>query len=146
MDESQKPDIRERIQSRGPENLSDSELVALLLRTGTKDMPVLSLAGRVINALENGKNESIYQTLYGIDGIGDTKAGTILAAIELGRRYSGMAHQKVKKASDVYPLVRHYADRKQEQFICVSLNGAHEVIAIRVVSVGILNKTMASPS
>ncbi len=145
MDESQKPDIRERIQSRGPENLSDSELVALLLRTGTKDMPVLSLAGRVINALENGKNESIYQTLYGIDGIGDTKAGTILAAIELGRRYSGMAHQKVKKASDVYPLVRHYADRKQEQFICVSLNGAHEVIAIRVVSVGILNKTIVHP-
>jgi DNA repair protein RadC len=45
----------------------------------------------------------------------------------------------------VYPLVRHYSDRKQEHFICLSLNGAHEVLAIRVVSIGILNKTIVHP-
>jgi DNA repair protein RadC len=145
MDGTNRPDIRERIQTLGAQNLTDSELVALLLRTGTKDAPVMHLAGQVIRAIENEKSASIYETLNGIDGIGGTKAGAILAALELGRRYSGIIHQKIKKASDVYPLVRHFADRKQEQFICVSLNGAHEVLAIRVVSVGILNKTIVHP-
>jgi DNA repair protein RadC len=42
-------------------------------------------------------------------------------------------------------LIRHYADRKQEQFICISLNGANEVIAHRVVSVGLVNKTQVHP-
>jgi DNA repair protein RadC len=45
----------------------------------------------------------------------------------------------------VLPLIRHYADRKQEHFICVSLNGANEVIATRVVSVGLVNKTQVHP-
>jgi DNA repair protein RadC len=46
---------------------------------------------------------------------------------------------------DVLPLIQHYADRKQEHFLCVSLNGANEVIASRVVSVGLVNKTQVHP-
>jgi DNA repair protein RadC len=45
----------------------------------------------------------------------------------------------------VLPLIRHFADRKQEHFICVSLNGANEIIATRVVSVGLVNKTQVHP-
>jgi DNA repair protein RadC len=47
--------------------------------------------------------------------------------------------------TDVLPLVRHYADRKQEHFICISINGANEVITTRVVSVGLVNKTQVHP-
>jgi DNA repair protein RadC len=43
------------------------------------------------------------------------------------------------------PLIRHYADRKQEHFLCISLNGANEVITTRVVSVGLVNKTQVHP-
>ena len=46
---------------------------------------------------------------------------------------------------DVLPLIRHYADRKQEHFLCISLNGAKEVIATRTVSVGLVNKTQVHP-
>ena len=145
MTARKKPDARERIRRRGPKTLSDSELVALLLRTGTKESPVMSLAGKVVGVLDGTQSDSVYETLNGMDGMGDTKAGTVIAALELGRRYSGQQQSRIKTAADVYPLVRHYADRKQEQFICVSLNGAHEVIAIRVVSVGILNRTIVHP-
>jgi DNA repair protein RadC len=47
--------------------------------------------------------------------------------------------------TDVLPLVRHYADRKQEHFICISINGANEFITTRVVSVGLVNKTQVHP-
>ncbi len=47
--------------------------------------------------------------------------------------------------ADVLPLIRHYADRKQEHFICISINGANEVITTRVVSVGLVNKTQVHP-
>ena len=145
MHTQQKPNARERLKERGPRTLSDIELVALLLRTGDKESPVMLLADRVVTALKRSKKEDIYLALHALPGMGDTKAGTIIAALELGRRYSGNDYQKVEKASDVYPLLRHFADCRQEQFICVSLNGAHEVLAIRVVSIGTLNKTIVHP-
>jgi len=140
-----RPDVRERMKTRGIRALSDHELVALTLRTGTKDAPVMTLANRVVRALETTGESAILDALGEIEGMGDSKTGVILAALELGRRYSGAAHRKVASAKDAYPLVAHYADRKQEQFICMSLNGAHEVLGIRVVSVGILNRTIVHP-
>jgi len=145
MEIANKPDVRERVKQKGPRHLSDYELLALTLRTGTRNLPVLRLAARVIKAIDTARPEAVFEALRGIDGMGDTKAGTVMAALELGRRYSGAMNRKVHTASDVFPLVQHFADRKQEQFICVSLNGAHEVLAIRVVSVGILNKTIVHP-
>ena len=145
MKQTDKPGIREQLRYRGVRYLSDHELVALTLRSGTKRMPVVPLAHRVTRALDTANEEVNLETLSALDGMGYTKAGTILAALELGRRYSGVYLNRVHSATDVYPLVRHYSDRKQEHFICLSLNGAHEVLAIRVVSIGILNKTIVHP-
>ncbi|HKL85499.1 MAG TPA: DNA repair protein RadC [Treponemataceae bacterium] len=145
MIEKKKPDIRERIQQKGPRSLSDSELIALLLGTGTKENPVLSLANQVVKWLENPNSDIQFQSLRHISGMGESKAGTVIAALELGRRFSGIIQKKISSAADVFPLIQHYADRKQEQFLCVSLNGAHEVLGIRVVSIGILNKTIVHP-
>ncbi len=145
MRQQVKPDIREQLKSQGVQYLSDHELIALTLRSGTRRMPVVNLAHRVTRALDSAREGVRLETLSALDGMGDGKAGTILAALELGRRYSGVFLNRVHSASDVYPLVRHYADRNQEHFICVSLNGAHEVLAIRVVSIGILNKTIVHP-
>jgi len=145
MDTRMKPDARERIKRRGARHLSDSDLVALALRTGTRDRPVLALAAQVVSAIDSAKPEAVFETLCAIDGMGEGKATAVMAALELGRRYAGTSPKRVQTAADVFPLVQHYADRKQEQFISVSLNGAHEVLAIRVVSVGILNKTIVHP-
>ncbi|HHU36505.1 MAG TPA: DNA repair protein RadC [Treponema sp.] len=145
MKETEKPKIREQLKLRGARYLSDYELVALTLRTGTQKMPVIPLAHRVTRVLDTANETLTLQALSALDGMGDTKAGTILAALELGRRYSGILLQKIHNPTDVYPLVQHYADRNQEHFICISLNGAHEVLAVRVVSIGILNKTIVHP-
>jgi DNA repair protein RadC len=134
IDRRQKPDARERIKRRGARHLS-----------GSRARPVLALAESVVAALDSARPEAVFETLCAIDGMGEGKATAVMAALELGRRYAGIGTKKVQTAADVYPLVQHFADRKQEQFIAVSLNGAHEVLAVRVVSVGILNRTIVHP-
>lgn len=140
-----KPDIRERLLEYGAAKLSDTELLAVLLRTGTAQKPVTLLAEDIIQHIDSKKKESIEIALHSIKGIGSAKMATILAAFELGRRYYGVSNEKISHPHDIVPLLRHYAGRKQEQFICSSLNGAHEVLAIRVVSVGTLTHTLVHP-
>ena len=77
--------------------------------------------------------------------MGPAKAALIAAAMEFARRRIRPEGLRISFPPDVLPLIRHYADRKQEHFICVSLNGANEVIASRVVSVGLVNKTQVHP-
>lgn len=140
-----KPDIRERLLEYGAERLSDTELLAVLLHTGTANRPVTLLAEDIIHHIDTCKAESIASALKTINGIGDAKRATILAAFELGRRYYGTGKEKIRHPWDIVPFLRHYSVRKQEQFICVSLNGAHEITAIRVVSVGTLTHTLVHP-
>jgi DNA repair protein RadC len=78
-------------------------------------------------------------------GVGPAKASLIAAALEFARRRIRPEGLRISFPPDVLPLIRHYADRRQEHFISVSLNGANEVIAARVVSVGLVNKTQVHP-
>jgi len=80
-----------------------------------------------------------------IEGIGNAKAATIAAAFEFVRRRIKPEGVKIKFPADVLPLIQHYADRKQEHFLCISLNGANEVMNVRVVSIGLVNKNQAHP-
>ncbi|CEM62703.1 DNA repair protein RadC [Treponema phagedenis] len=145
MGAKKKPDLRERLLEKGADSLSDSELLAILLRTGIKGKSVMQLAEEISMHADRHQAENIDRILYSIKGMGEGKITTILAAFELGRRYYGVGNQKIKHPSDIVLFLRHYATRKQEQFIVASLNGAHEIIAIRVVSVGILNRTIVHP-
>lgn len=77
--------------------------------------------------------------------MGQAKASAIAAALELGRRLYGTRETRISSPKDVFPLVSHWADRKQERFICCSLNGAHELVAARVVSIGLVNRTVVYP-
>ena len=120
-------------------------MLAVLLHTGIANKPVTKLAEEIIRHIDTRKTESIEAALKTINGIGDAKLSTILAAFELGRRYYGVGGEKIRHPNDIVPFLRHYSVRKQEQFICVSLNGAHEILAIRVVSVGTLTHTLVHP-
>ena len=141
----EKPDIRERLLEHGAERLSDIDLLAVLLHTGVANKPVTKLAEEIVRHIDTRKTESIEAVLKNIHGIGNAKLSTILAAFELGRRYYGVGGEKIRHPCDILPFLRHYSVRKQEQFICVSLNGAHEISAIRVVSVGTLTRTLVHP-
>jgi DNA repair protein RadC len=136
---------REKLQQKGPKSLSDRELLAILLGSGTKTHDVMTLAGRILKALDKGNTEPSVKDLQKIDGVGPAKATLISAALEFARRRIRPEGLKISFPPDVLPLIQHYADRKQELFLCISLNGANEVIASRIVSVGLVNKTQVHP-
>jgi len=136
---------REKLQEKGPKALSDKELLAILLGSGTQTQDVLTLAGRTLKILDDTSASPTLEQLQSIDGIGPAKATTILAALEFARRRIRPEGFKIGLPPDVLPLIQHMADRKQEHFLCISLNGAYEVIAVRTVSVGLVNKTQVHP-
>lgn len=108
-------------------------------------MPVDKLARRVMDTITAAPREKLLEQLMQLEGIGPSKAVTIAAAIEFGRRQNLHTGKQISKPSDLIPFVNHYAMQEQEHFICVTLNGAHEIIKIRTVSVGTINKTMVHP-
>ncbi len=141
----ERPRIRERLALDGPTALSDLELLAALLGTGSRGKGVHRLAEEVLALLDNSQKAPESSSFARIAGMGDAKASAVCAALELGRRLYGVRDKKVGSPGDVWPIVSHWADRKQERFICCSLNGAHELIAARVVSVGLVNRTVVHP-
>src|SRR4030042_2789835 len=136
---------REKLQQKGAEALSDVELLAILLGRGVEGHDVMSVAVRVLKALDKSKEKPDIEELKKIEGVGIAKATLIAAALEFARRRIRPEGLKITTPADVLPLIQHYADRKQEHFICISINGANEVIKSRIVSVGLVNKTQVHP-
>ena len=136
---------REKIITKGACALSDAELMAILLGQGTRDQDVLSLADRLVAVMDDKGLEVSWKELTALKGVGRAKAAIILAALEFTRRRIKPGGIKVNSPADIYPHIRHYADRKQECLISISMNGAHEVLNIRLVSMGLVNTTQVHP-
>ena len=136
---------REKLQQKGVQSLSDQELLAILLGCGTKSYDVMTMASRILKLLDKTSANPTLDDLMDIDGVGPAKATLISAALEFARRRIRPEGFKISFPTDVLPLIRHMADRKQEHFLCISLNGANEVIATRTISVGLVNKTQVHP-
>jgi DNA repair protein RadC len=132
---------------KGPNALSDMELIAILIGSGTFGRPAHVLAQQILDLLDrtSGDSEVEVDDLTQIDGMGIAKATLISAALELGRRRLPSKRKQIIFPSDVYPLIRHYGSRPQEYFLSIALNGAHEVISINVVSIGLVNHTLVHP-
>jgi len=139
------PDVRERILRDGPRSLADRELLAAMLGSGCAGKSVTALAHDVLDIIDKGKLDLEIGLLKQLSGMGDAKACAIAAAIELGRRFYSIRDKRIAMPKDVFPLISHFADRKQEHFLCVSLNGAHEVIFTRQITSGLVNKTVVHP-
>ena len=136
---------RERLAEKGPRALSDSELLAIVLNTGVRGKGVREMAGELLGLLDSRNEIPSIGELSAISGMGGSKACAIAAMLEFGRRRWGSTGCVVRNPCDIFSLVRHNADRKQERFLSVSMNGAHEVLAVRVVTVGLVNRTIVHP-
>ena len=136
---------REKLAAKGPEALSDSELLAILLGRGVKGKDVFHVAHAVLRKLDKEKEKIGVKTLVSIEGVGFAKACQIVASFELARRRLLKESIVIQKSEDVLPLISYIADKKQEYFLCVSLNGANEVIGNRLVTVGLLNANQVHP-
>jgi DNA repair protein RadC len=135
---------RERLIRQGPESLSDQELLAVFLVSGVKGRNVTILAGDLVERLDREKEIPPVKELCRLTGMGESKAASVAAMLEFGRR-KWAPGRRVRNPSDIFSLVSHYADRAQERFLCLSLNGAHEVMAVRVVTIGLVNRTIVHP-
>ncbi len=136
---------REKLLAKGVSALADRELLAVILGKGSQKHDVLTLAEKLIPVIdEKGVNLTV-DDLAQFDGIGKAKAALILAAIEFTRRRIKPEGICIETPADLVPHIKHYADRKQEHFLCASINGANEVLHIRVVSIGLVNKTQVHP-
>lgn len=140
-----KPDVRELVLKRGMTFPSDEELVMLILGSGNSQKSVRELAKDVVEVLYGTNSEDVVKKLCEIQGMGAGKSLAVAAALELGRRRSGHLQAVIKHPSDIVPFVQNYSMQKKEHFLCITLNGGHEIMQIRVVSVGTLNKTLVHP-
>lgn len=143
LDSDDRP--RERLQRCGAENITDIELISILLGSGGTGRSVTAISRDVITMLDRMKGRIDPEILSQIKGLGPAKSAVITAAIELGRRQLNLDRRKIRLPADAMPVLQHYADRMQELFLCMTLNGAHEVIRTHVVSVGLVNRTMVHP-
>ncbi len=139
------PDIRERMLKSGSNAISNLDLMTAILGTGKHDKPVRKLAKEVLDQISGGTRPFDIKTLMDIDGMGKAKSCVVAAAVELGRRIFSTRGTRVAMPKDAYPLLIHYADLKQEHFVVISLNGGHEVNAVREVTKGLINKTVVHP-
>jgi DNA repair protein RadC len=135
---------REKLIRHGPESLSDQELLAVFLVSGVKGRNVSILARDLLEHLDREKAIPPIKDLCRLGGMGESKAASVAAMLEFGRR-KWAPGRRVRNPSDIFSLISHYADRAQERFLCLSLNGAHEVIAVRVVTIGLVNRTIVHP-
>ena len=136
---------REKLLSKGPMALSDSELLAILIGSGMKGTNALALATKILHKVDLRSDKLDVAALEEIPGVGPAKASRIAAAFELVRRHLQREGERVREAKDVLPFVQQIRDKKQEYFVCLSLNGANEVIENRVVTVGLLDSNQVHP-
>ncbi|EOT41367.1 MULTISPECIES: RadC family protein [Enterococcus] len=142
---------RERLKQKGASALSDQELLAIILRTGSKKATTIELAAEILNFfgdLHQLKTAELQEFML-ICGIGEVKAIELLAMIELGHRISKSNQLKMGHVSSSYELgcmlAEEMRDYEQEHLLCIYLNTKNQIIQKRTIFIGSLNQSIAHP-
>jgi DNA repair protein RadC len=141
-----KPKLREKLQRMGSKNLSNEELLAILLGSGSAKLPVKKLAKKLLfNFPLNKIHLCDPQQLSKQGGIGLAKASKIVAAIEIGRRNALPTIEKITSPAEALPYLRKIRSKNKEHTMCLYLNASSELIHAEIVSLGGLNYTLLEP-
>lgn len=140
---------RERFVSRGAEALSDAELLALILRTGTKNVNVVDMGNRLISKYGLDKIfQCSLKELQQIEGIGEGKAIQLLAISEINKRVH-RAEKNIEKITcpgDVFELYKErFKEEKQENFIVILLDVKNKIIKEELITRGVLDASIVDP-
>lgn len=143
---------REKLFLKGPSALSDAELIAILLGSGTRTMSVVELARHLLQTANHDLHQLAQlsiKDLTKIKGIGEAKAITIIASMEIGRRRKELMHDEKRKiilSQDAYEILRpHFQDIQHEEFWVLYLNRANRIIRKQQISLGGVAGTVADP-
>jgi DNA repair protein RadC len=143
---------RERLINSGASNLSNEELLAILLKTGTKQVSSKLLASKLLASVDDIKNlkDLNYQNLVKIKGIGKAKACLLLATFELSKRMNRevaiINDLKINNSKIIYNYYKDVIENKmQEHFYCVYLDNQKKVIKDKLLFIGTINQSLVHP-
>lgn len=138
---------REKLIQYGPSRLSNTELFAIILRSGKKGENVIELSGRVLKKFGSENLPAVsYQELKDISGLGPAKACEIIACFELGKRLlKGKPSGFYLGPEDVWKELKDIRDNKKEHFVVFYLDSRNQEIKREIISVGSLNASLVHP-
>jgi DNA repair protein RadC len=142
---------RERFLQYGGESLSNQELLALLLRTGTKEESVMVLASQLLKRFDGLRllKDSTIEEMTAIKGIGEAKAVQLAAAMELGRRISNLTYEEryvIRSPEDCANYcMNEMRFLSQEHFVCIYLNTKNQILHKQTIFIGSLNASIVHP-
>ncbi|MDR0833543.1 MAG: DNA repair protein RadC [Candidatus Symbiothrix sp.] len=141
---------REKLLQKGVDALSNAELLAILLRSGSRDENVLQLAQRILSSAGNDLNRlsklSAKQLTHDFKGVGDTKAASIVAALALAKRRKAqevVIRGKIRTSTEIYNyFLPTMQDLEYEEFWVIFLNHANRIIDRMKISQGGISSTI----
>lgn len=137
---------RERVLVDGISELSDAELISLVLCSGTSRKSVVSLANELSAFLKGRSARPTLLELMEIEGLGKAKACQVLACLELSDRFllNGKG-QSITNPSQLVPHLAFLKSKVQEHMVCITLNGANCVVSVHLLTIGLINQTQIHP-
>ena len=144
---------RKKLLLKGPPSLSNSELLAILINTGTPNTSALDVAKKLLQSANNDLQKLAGLSVQGmvkqkVKGLGEAKAVLIAAALELGVRRNASDHirDRITKSDDIANYLRATLEyRKQEVFAVVFLNRGNKITPLEIISEGGMTGTVADP-
>lgn len=137
---------REKLQARGAEALSDYELLMAMIGSGNAQADVTKIARDVQKLLGERGSQLTYEDLLSIKSLGPAKATQIMAGFELWRRQFEVSERPMIDSPEAaVAQLADIRDKKQEYFVCLTLDGANRLIAKRIISIGTLTASLVHP-
>jgi DNA repair protein RadC len=134
---------REKLLLKGTSSLSEAELMAIIIRAGSKDESAVDLSKKILSSVNNnltGLSKLTVNDLMKFKGMGQTKAVTVIASLELGRRRresEGLKREKISCSKDIIQIFQpSLSDLPHEEFWVLLLNRANKVISKHIISTG----------
>lgn len=149
-DENDRP--REKLFHKGKAVLSDAELIAILIGSGSRNESAVDLSKRILKSVNSNLIELSRLTISDLikfKGIGEAKAISVVAALELGRRRRSaevLERKRIQSSKDAYELLQAFiSDSNYEQFVAILLNRSNQVIKVAAISDGGISGTVVDP-
>ena len=143
---------RERLKNVGVENLSNNELLSIILKTGTKDKNVMELSYEILKMVGDIKDfkDLTLQRLIEVKGVGEVKAIELISVVEFGKRIFFRCDNTIRKkftnAKEIYLDNKYlFVDKKQEYFYCFYFNTKQELIERKLLFMGTINRSCVHP-
>ncbi|HEX7483692.1 MAG TPA: DNA repair protein RadC [Candidatus Saccharimonadales bacterium] len=137
---------REKLARKGASALSDYELLMAIIGSGNAEADVTKIARDVQKLVKEKGSELTYEDLLTIKSLGPAKAAQIMAGFELWRRQFEVSERPIIDSPEkAVAQLADIRDKKQEYFVCLTLDGANRLIATRIITIGTLTSSLVHP-